>query len=292
MQEYKITEEDAGKRADVWLAEKYQNFARSALSKNMDDMVLINGKTVKAGYKLRLNDHIKVTVDLLNQQAPAKDLPVLFENDDVIVINKPAGLLTHSKGSINHEFTVANFILSKIHGFEMPNNRAGIVHRLDRGTSGVIICAKNPEVLKFLQKQFSFRKVKKNYVAIVSGMPEPGEAIIDVPIERNPAKPRQFRAGQHGKPAQTHYQAKRINRLWSLVKLQPATGRTHQLRVHLSYIKHPILGDIVYGGPPASRLMLHAKSLEITLPGGTRKIFSAPLPQEFDDYIKGRAADE
>jgi 23S rRNA pseudouridine1911/1915/1917 synthase len=168
----------------------------------------------------------------------------------------------------------------------MSGNRAGIVHRLDRATSGVMILAKNPDTLSMLQKQFSQRKTKKAYEAIIVGsLPNP-EANIDMPIERNPKKPQTFRVGVNGKTAQTYYKTVKTNDKYSLLELKPVTGRTHQLRVHLKQLDHPIVGDTLYGGKVADRLYLHAKSLEITVPGSQRKVFDAEVPKEFDQLLK------
>lgn len=168
----------------------------------------------------------------------------------------------------------------------MNGERAGIVHRLDRATSGVMICAKTPEALSWLQKQFSQRKVKKSYAAVVEGVLKEEEAVIDMPIERNPRKPQLFRVGINGKPAATAYKVLKSNRKLSLLALKPTTGRTHQLRVHLEHLGHPILGDTFYGGKPADRLYLHASSLEITLPNRERKVFKVPMPPQFEELIK------
>jgi RluA family pseudouridine synthase len=201
----------------------------------------------------------------------------------VLVINKPIGLLSHSKGTFNSEATVATWLEDHFKGEK--HNRAGIVHRLDRATSGVMIVAKNEEAYKWLQKQFSSRKVKKAYVAIVSGHLTHSEAIIDLPIERNPKAPQSFRVGPSGKSASTEYSVLSSNDNSSLIELRPTTGRTHQLRVHLAHLGHPIVGDTIYKGKPADRLYLHAKSLEITLPSKERKVFEVPLPKEFKLYM-------
>jgi RluA family pseudouridine synthase len=168
----------------------------------------------------------------------------------------------------------------------MEGERAGIVHRLDRATSGVIICAKTPEALSFLQKQFSQRKAKKRYVAVVQGHMLEEHAVIDMPIERNPKKPQTFRVGVNGKAAITEYQVDQASEHYSLLELQPQTGRTHQLRVHLNQLGHPILGDELYGGKPAERLFLHAYSLEITVPSGERLTFTAPVPDKFQEVLE------
>lgn len=163
----------------------------------------------------------------------------------------------------------------------MEGNRAGIVHRLDRATSGVMIVAKTPAALSWLQKQFSQRKAKKTYLAIVAGTMREQEAVIDMPIERNPKAPATFRVGANGKHALTHYRVLQTGNSYSLLELKPETGRTHQLRVHLQQLGHPIVGDTLYGGKTAERLFLHAHQLEITLPNRERKTFASPMPDIF-----------
>jgi 23S rRNA pseudouridine1911/1915/1917 synthase len=225
---------------------------------------------------------------LLNITPEPIKLPVIYEDDDVVVMNKPAGVLTHAKGCINTEATVATFMSGKITDESLTGNRAGIVHRLDRATSGVIICARNSQSQIWLQKQFSQRKTKKTYMAVVEGEPKPREAIIDVPIERNPKKPQTFRAGQGGKPAQTKYRVietiTKGSKSYSLLELIPVTGRTHQIRVHLKYIGHVIVGDWVYGHD-GSNMLLHAKSLEITLLNRKRRTFTVPIPPVFKEFL-------
>jgi 23S rRNA pseudouridine1911/1915/1917 synthase len=278
-----VSEEDAGLRADVFVAKLYPDFARSTLAKLFDDHITLNGETVKHGYKLRTGDTVLIDEDPLRRQPPSIDLPILYEDDDVIVIDKPSGVLTHSKGGLNNEATIASFIKGRLSGFENDNNRAGIVHRLDRATSGVMVTAKNPSAQAYLQKQFSARKVKKTYLALIEGVLTPPEAIIDAAIERNPVRPQTFKVSSLGRPAQTHYRMMKTKDELSLVELRPATGRTHQLRVHLKYTHHPIVGDFIYGGKDARRLMLHASKLEITIPGGLRRVYSSPPPKEFTE---------
>jgi 23S rRNA pseudouridine1911/1915/1917 synthase len=152
-----------------------------------------------------------------------------------------------------------------------------------------MICAKNAAALSHLQKQFSLRKVKKEYVAIVNGHLDPAEAIIDMPIERHPKKPQTFRTGSAGKPAQTHYQVLEQFGNYDKVALAPETGRTHQIRVHLSHIGHPIVGDSLYGTQEAERLFLHARSLEITLPDKSRVTFTSEEPGAFKEFAKAHA---
>jgi len=260
--------------------------------------VTVNGMAVtKAGYKLKVGDKVYVAYEGPSD-IPDVDLPILYEDEDCVVVEKPIGLLTHSKGTFNPEPTVATWLgkhlangpkanLDTEVAVGSPNNpRAGIVHRLDRATSGVIICAKTPAALAWLQKQFAQRRTKKVYAAIVEGALTPAEAIIDMPIERNPKAPATFRVGANGKSAITHYRILETTEKYSLVELKPETGRTHQLRVHLAERGHPIVGDTFYKGRQADRLYLHALSLELTLPNRKRKVFTTELPAEFSQKMK------
>jgi 23S rRNA pseudouridine1911/1915/1917 synthase len=289
MKEFYVEPEAVGTRVDVFVAIRYPEFARSALGVLFDNkLVSINNEPAKPGEKLREDDIVRVDDTSLYIEPEKIDLPTLYEDEDVIVLNKPPGVLTHSKGSINTESTVASFLKDKITDETLRGNRAGIVHRLDRATSGVIIAAKTSNGLKWLQKQFSNRKTKKTYVAIVEGWAEPESAIIDAPIERNPKKPQTFRVGAEGKIAQTQYETigkfEKGGKKYSKLELKPVTGRTHQLRVHLNYIGHPIVGDTVYGDG-GGYMYLHALSLELTLPNKGRRVFKAELPEQFNEFI-------
>lgn len=278
-----VSEDQAGTRLDVFVAQQLPQLSRAFVQKLCDDgLVRVNGRIEKPGYKLRADDAIKVDYNPDDFKIEEIDLPVLYEDENCIVINKPEGVLTHALGVHGNEASVASFLRNKV--TDLDGERAGIVHRLDRATSGVIIGAKNQISLSALQKQFSQRKTKKTYVAVVEGCPRPEEAIIDMPIERNPKAPATFRVGPNGKPSKTHYKVLKTGKKYSLVELKPETGRTHQLRVHLAKIGHPIVGDPLYGsGQHGDRLYLHALSLEITIPGGERKTFTAPLPKEFEE---------
>lgn len=282
VQWFVVADDDSGMRLDLFVSQQVEGINRSMAQKLIDsDKVEVNNKHEKSSYKLREHDVIGVKFDVAELSTiPEVELPILYVDDDCIVINKPVGLLTHSKGAFNPEATVASFIKSRTN-FSGDSNRDGIVHRLDRATSGVIICAKNQEALSWLQKQFSARKAKKTYIAVVSGQLKEPEAIIDMPIERNPKDPKTFRSGPNGKHAITHYKVLGQNGKYCLLELQPTTGRTHQLRVHLASIGDAIVGDQLYGGESYKRLLLHAHKLEITLPNKSRKIFTAPIPPEF-----------
>lgn len=277
--------EETPQRADVLLAAAYPAYSRAALAKLFEyGDVTQAGKALKPGEKLQPGEVFEANIEKLERQAESIDLPILYEDENVLVIDKPVGVISHARGRYWDEASVASFVRDKVSG--MDGERAGIVHRLDRATSGVMICAKNSETLSMLQKQFSTRKTKKTYYAVIDGVPEPPKALIDVPIGRNPNKPQTFRPDAQGKSATTYYEVEKYNETRALVKLSPTTGRTHQLRIHLQYIKHPIVGDNLYGDSDAGRLYLHAYSLEITLPGGERKIFISPVPASFDALVR------
>ncbi len=275
-------------RLDQRVVEMIPELSRGFANKLVDDgKVTVNGKVItKPGHKLWEDDVVVVDYDVAELEAiPDIDLPVLYEDDDCVVIEKPLGLLVHSKGAMNPEATVATWLRSRVK--DIAGNRAGIVHRLDRATSGVMICAKTPEALSWLQKQFSTRKTKKTYMAVLSKVPTLEEAIIDMPIERNPKAPATFRVGINGKPAQTKYTVLETFADGScVVELAPVTGRTHQLRVHMAHLGTPIIGDMLYGGAEADRMYLHAHSLELTIvKDHERKVFTSPVP---DSFYKGR----
>jgi len=275
------------KRVDNVIHELRPDLTRSMASKLIKmGKVTINNKIVtKPSQKVKINDKIIVDYDQ-NEYDPNLeiDIPVIYEDDEVVVINKPLGLLSHAKGNFNKEPTVETWVKSRIKNIEGP--RAGIVHRLDRATSGVMILAKTLNAQKKLSKQFANRKVKKTYIAVVDGTLKENEALVDLPIERNPRKPQTFRVGINGKSAQTNYKVLKHNDKYTLVELKPTTGRTHQLRVHLHYLLHPIAGDIIYEGSKQDRMYLHALSLEITLPNSERRTFEAKLPPEFKKLVK------
>ncbi len=279
MNQIKITEENVGERLDIFMQSQFPQYSRSTIQKLLkSENILVNKLPSRSSYKLREGDKLKLS-EPDSDFSSELDLEVIYEDDDCVVIDKPEGILSHSKGAINMEPTVASWLESRIK--DIPGDRAGIVHRLDRGTSGVMICAKTNKAQLFLQKQFSERKVKKVYLAVIKGSMDPLEAIIDMPIQRNPNRPSRFKVSVNGKSAVTHYKQLRSKGKYSLVEMTPQTGRTHQLRVHLAQMKHPIIGDLFYEGEEADRLYLHAETLEIQLPSKEKKIFTSPPSKEF-----------
>jgi 23S rRNA pseudouridine1911/1915/1917 synthase len=284
-QTFEVTE--AGDRLDSYLARVAPEYSRSFWQKQTEaGAVLINGALVKSSQKVQAGDVVTVqtpkTPDFSDQT-----MPVIYQDDDVIVVNKPSGALTHAKGVVSDEFTVAEFV-RPFTTDGVDTNRPGIVHRLDRGTSGVIATARTNEAKRWLQKQFSTRKVKKTYIALVKGAPKENAAVLQLPIERNPKKPQTFRVNANGKTAETAYETLASYKGFTLLKLMPHTGRTHQLRVHMHYLGCSIVGDELYGkaAPKLGRMFLHAATLELTLPNRERKVFEAPLPSELENYLK------
>lgn len=261
-------------RLDHLLVAAHPEYNRSSLQRFIKSgYVSVDGKIVTKPNAKILPD-AKISLKVPEKDALPPLPPVIYEDDHVLVINKPAGLLSMAKGEYCPEPTLENYGL--------------LVHRLDRDTSGVVILAKDLATQKMLRKQFQDRKTHKTYYAIVEGHPKLPEALIDLPIARNLKRPTTFQVDQNGKSSQTYYKVLRENEKYSLVELKPTTGRTHQLRVHLKYLGTPILGDVVYGDGKHRRLFLHAKDLEITIPGengGVRKVFSAELPEEFNQII-------
>lgn len=274
------------KRLDTYLYEHYKEISRSRWQKYIkDSRVSVNGKTITTP-SYEIDDKAIIDIKLPEEKKFEKEkLDILYLDDNVIVINKPAGILTHAKGADSDEFTVADFF-KRYSTYALDTNRAGIVHRLDRDTSGVIIGARNNETANLLKKQFAKRLTKKTYIAITTGIPKLEKARIDLPIARNPKKPATFKVSSNGKVAITDYKVLKTNENYALIELMPKTGRTHQLRVHLNYINCPILGDKVYGAKKADRMYLHAEKLEITIPNKGRITFEAKLPKEFKNIFK------
>ena len=265
-------------RLDMILVEQYPEYNRSTLQNFIKSgYVTVDGKVIKKpNYDLVKNSDPKIILSVPERELP-EDIKqfLIYEDDNVLVINKPSGLLSMTKGEFTTEPTLEDYGL--------------LVHRLDRDTSGVVILAKNEATRTMLRKQFQDRKAHKTYYAIVEGRPKLDEALINLPIARNLKRPTTFMVNPKGKSAETYYRTVKSNDKYSLIELKPVSGRTHQLRVHLNYIGCPIVGDKVYNEKSkAPRLMLHANSLEITIPGkeeNVRKTFTAELPKEFNELI-------
>jgi 23S rRNA pseudouridine1911/1915/1917 synthase len=245
---------------------------------------------------LELNAHVQVTVP---PPEPTKIIPediyldIIFENDDVLVINKPASMVVHP-GAGHKSGTLVHAILAHIPNIEGVGGeqRPGIVHRLDKNTSGLIVVAKNDRAHHWLSDQFKERKVDKNYLALVDGVPPTSKGRIEAAIGRDQTKRKTMAvtAPGRGRNAVSEYQTVERFPAHTLLKIKPITGRTHQIRVHLSFIGCPVVGDTVYGHRhptiPLQRHFLHASSLSIVLPNeDAPKKFEAPLPEELTNAL-------
>ncbi|GAB6090972.1 RluA family pseudouridine synthase [Spirochaeta dissipatitropha] len=295
---------ESGTRADIYLSRNSDLGSRSQI-KNRIRKLQINGQDAKLSQNVENGDHIELHMEALPQfdlEPEKMQAEILFENDDVIVVNKPAGMVVHpAKG--NYTGTLLHGLLGHISKLrddfmetatdDIESFRPGIVHRLDKDTSGVIIAAKHPEAHAFLVNEFAERRVGKLYTAIVKGTPRKQTDSIKTRIIRDPANRKRFTtvdSSRLGKDSHTIYRlvqtVKKGTRDFSLLSLYPCTGRTHQLRVHMKFIGCSILGDPVYGrcGQEAAEtgLMLHATLLSIRLPGGSgEQTFFAPIPERF-----------
>ncbi|MCL2211412.1 MAG: RluA family pseudouridine synthase [Treponema sp.] len=282
-------------RLDRYVSENLRLLSRSQI-KARSLKASVNGKEVKISRLVKEGELIELVWD---DQPPLElvpqDLPldILYEDDQCVVINKSQGMVVHP-GAGNRQGTLANALYFRRinkNVNEAKSMRPGIVHRLDKETSGVIIAAYNDEAHAFLADQFKSRKTRKNYIAIVQGNPEEIKGRIETFIARDPKDRKRFTVSANGRSAFTAYKVIKNWENYSLLLLRPRTGRTHQLRVHLRYIGSPVLGDPVYGNPdslfPDVSLMLHSKSLAVTLPGETEeKIFTAPVPDRFIAVIE------
>lgn len=236
------------------------------------------------------------------------DIPVLFEDDDLLVVDKPAGIVVNRAQSVKTE-TVQDWAEKKLGLSETAGvpwgdsfeSRAGIVHRIDKETTGVLVIAKNPQAFQALQAQFKDRTTQKTYIALVHGDVTPPEGNVSAPVGRLPWNRERFGILPEGKEAITEYKKLqnvkhgKSGELLTLLELRPHTGRTHQIRVHMQYIRHPLVGDYVYAGRKTSRLdrewvtrtMLHARKLEFTHPtNGKRLAIEAPIPDDMRGIIE------
>lgn len=292
-----------GGRLDRLVAARVVDLSRTAVQRLIDDgFITLNGSSCKASDKVEQDDVIVVRVpppmptELIAENIP---LTIVYEDGDVIVIDKPAGLVVHPAAG-HDSGTLVNALLGHIPDLEGIGGevRPGIVHRLDKDTSGLIVVAKNDRALQFLQDQFKARTIKKMYLALVEGIVEPREGIIDAPIGRSTTDRKKMTVTREGRSARTRYRVRQIYRQpdLSLVEAYPETGRTHQIRVHLAWLNHPLVGDAVYGrqrsSVPLERHFLHAASLALTLPNGEARTFESKLPDDLQRVLDQLTAAE
>lgn len=293
---YKINEELVGIRLDKAISMKDESVSRVAVQRLIDEeKILVNGNKTKASYKLNLNDIVSIKKDEPKElEIKAEDIPldIIYEDKDIIVINKQKGLVVHP-GNGNPDGTLVNAImnyckdsLSGIGGAIRP----GIVHRIDKDTSGLLIIAKNDEAHINLSKQIKNHEVRKTYIALVRGIVSANEATVDMPIARSTKDRTKMAVSKTGKTAITHFKVLERFKNYTLLEVNIETGRTHQIRVHLSQIGYPIVGDYVYsnGKNPfgVEGQMLHSYNLEFVHPITSKKMnLTAELPEYFRKVI-------
>lgn len=292
--EYELTAQASGQRLDKYLAEEMTDLSRSRIKELVQaGEVLVNGKKNKVSYKVQKGDLIQVTVLPLEPLAlEAENIPldIVYEDEDVIVVNKPQGMVVHpAAGHPSH--TLVNALLYHTRDLaDSPEGfRPGIVHRIDKDTSGLLMVAKNAAARESLEKQLAAKSNKRQYLAIVHGNFAEEEGTIDAPIGRNPKDRKQMAVVEKGKSAVTHFKVLEQYQGYSLVECQLETGRTHQIRVHMAYIGHPLAGDPLYGPRktlPGHGQFLHAKTLGFEQPStGEWLEFSVQPPEIFQQTV-------
>lgn len=297
MNKYIIKENLIGNRLDKVITLLDSNISRMMVKRLLEEeKILVNKKSEKASYKVKLNDSIEVQeVEAKEIDLKAEDIPlnILYEDKDIIVVNKEKGMVVHPANG-NLEGTLVNALMAKCQdslsgiGGEI---RPGIVHRLDKDTSGVIVVAKNDKAHINLSEQIKNKKMKKTYICLVRGNVPNDEATIDMPIARSKKDRKKMAVDKDGKNAVTHFKVLKRYEGYTYLKVNIETGRTHQIRVHLSHIGYPIVGDEVYsnGKNPfgVKGQMLHAKELEFIHPTtGKQMRIEAPIPTYFNEVLE------
>ena len=296
MKEYIVDLNESGKRLDSYIATIDENITRTHAQKLIEDgNILVNGKKAKVSYKTQENDKILVEIPEPKQiELKAQDIPIeiIYEDNDIIVVNKPKGMVVHPANG-NPDGTLVNAImaickdsLSGIGGEIRP----GIVHRIDKDTSGLLIVAKNDNAHVKMSEQIKNHEVKKTYIALVRGVFKENEATIDMPIGRSTSDRKKMAVNKNGKNAITHIKVLKRFDKYTLLKVNIETGRTHQIRVHLSHIGYPIVGDYTYSNGKNEfdviGQCLHAQKLEFKHPITQKDMcLEAELPQYFKDIL-------
>ncbi|HSX57748.1 MAG TPA: RluA family pseudouridine synthase [Candidatus Saccharimonadales bacterium] len=290
MQVLKVSVKPKLDRLDQFVSSQIKVLSRSKANKLIKEgFIRVNEASLEPSYKVRKGDKIVVEIPVEKEVSlKAENIPLdfVYEDKDLLVIDKPAGLVTHP--TLDHPSgTVVNALLSHLGSFDQESNRPGIVHRLDKNTSGLLVVAKNQDSLEALKEQFKKRVVEKKYLALVGGRVEKEKGEIKGSIQRHPKFKQKFIVGESGKEAVTDYKVVERFSNFTLVELTPKTGRTHQIRVHLSHLGHPIVGDKLYGGKMLlSRQFLHAGELAFVQPTSKKKLkFTSNLPDELKKVL-------
>ena len=297
MKEYIVSQEEKGKRLDTYIPSVDTDITRTSAQRLIEDgNILVNGKNAKVSYKIQENDKISVEIPEPKQiELKAQNIPIeiIYEDSDIIVVNKPKGMVVHPANG-NPDGTLVNAVmaickdsLSGIGGEIRP----GIVHRLDKDTSGAIVVAKNDKAHINMSEQIKNHEVEKTYIALVKGFVKEEEATINMPIGRSTKDRKKMAVTKNGKQAITHFKVLKRYSKYTLLEIKIETGRTHQIRVHMAEIGYPVVGDAVYSNGKnefgIEGQMLHAYKLEFMHPITNKHMeLTAPLPQYFEKILK------
>jgi 23S rRNA pseudouridine1911/1915/1917 synthase len=291
--EFVVAEGDVGSRLDVAAARHVGVASRSEVQRAIRaGEVRIGGiASCQSSRRLRAGERVVWERDVRPLLVPAPlALAVVHEDDDILVLNKPPGLVVHPGAGTQTTTLVEGVLADRTLPQGDDPARPGVVHRLDKETSGVLVLAKTAGALQALKAEFAGRRVTKAYIAVAVGTIAEDEGVIDAPIARDLSRPRRMAARSGGRPAETEFRVLARDAGTTLLLVLPRTGRTHQIRIHLAYIGHPIVGDRLYGkqSPASLRLLLHAWRLAFTHPGSGAEVqFEAPVPLEFPTYPYG-----
>jgi len=295
MRTLELTADRGGERLDTFIARRCPELSRSHARRLIDEgLVSVNGRQAKPSERVTAGLSVNVTIpppETITLVPEAIPLTIIYQDGDIIVLDKPAGLTVHPapghpSGTLVNALLAACPDLRGIAGTLRP----GIVHRLDKDTSGLMVVAKNDRAQRALQRQLKDRDVRKTYLALVRGVPAPREGTIAAPIGRHPKNRKKMAVVADGREATTRYRVREeiAGGQYSLLEVEPVTGRTHQIRVHLAAVGHPVVGDATYGRPSAvvGRQFLHADKLAFAMPLGGRTVeFESPLPAELREAL-------
>ncbi len=295
MRTLELTADRGGERLDTFIARRCPELSRSHARRLIDEgLVSVNGRKVKPSERVAAGLSVSVTIpppETITLVPEAIPLTIIYQDGDIMVLDKPAGLTVHP-ASGHPSGTLVNALLAACPDLRgiAGTLRPGIVHRLDKDTSGLMVVAKNDRAQRALQRQLKDRDVRKTYLALVRGVPAPREGTIAAPIGRHPKNRKKMAVVADGREATTRYRVREeiAGGQYSLLEVEPVTGRTHQIRVHLAAVGHPVVGDATYGRPSAAvgRQFLHAHKLAFGMPLGGRTVeFESPLPADLREAL-------
>ena len=294
MKKLELTADRTGERLDVFLARLARDLSRSQARRLIDDgLVTVDGRRERPSHRLVTGARVAATLPPVEEAGLEPEripLAIIYQDEDIIVVDKPAGLTVHPAPG-HPRGTLVNALLTLVPELAASRDRVrpGIVHRLDKDTSGLLVVARNERARTDLTRQLKEREVRKTYLALVQGIPQPAQGTIEAPIGRHPRNRKKMAVVAGGREAETKYRVREELGSFALLEVEPVTGRTHQIRVHLAAIGHAVVGDAVYGKRSSlvERQFLHAWRLAFTLPSSGRLVeFESPLPPDLQAGLR------